>query len=107
MANENNEQVKEEIRKIIQYVQGLNNKDTDSIRENIELVLQTEGYAVRQMPKYKLSPSDLGLIREAIQQNRKMLCFYFYAGLIKMLCFPPPPSVSREYLRRLCPVPLP
>ena len=46
------------------------------MEENIELYMQTEGYAVRQMPQYKVSPSIMELIRDAIHNSKMLFGIY-------------------------------
>ena len=64
-----NKEMKEELGKTIEKIKSLNRKNINSLENNIELILQTEGYAVRQMPQYKIDLSTLDTIREAIQKS--------------------------------------
>ena len=62
-----NREMKEELNKTVEKIKALNRKTIKSVEENIELFMQTEGYAVRQMPKYKIDLNTLSTIREGIQ----------------------------------------
>lgn len=62
-----NKEMKEELNKTVEKIKALNRKTIKSTEENIELFLETEGYAIRQMPKYKIDLNTLNVIREGIQ----------------------------------------
>ena len=64
-----NKEMKEELGKTVEKIKSLARKNLSSVENNIELFMQTEGYAVRQMPQYKISLTVIELIREALQQN--------------------------------------
>ena len=74
----NNEQIKNELKKTIKSIKAINNKKPkyDAVKDNIELILQTEGYAVRPTPKCTLKPENIVKLREAIMYNKKISCFY-------------------------------
>lgn len=67
-----NKEMKEELGKTIEKIKSFNRKSINNLETNIELFMQTEGYAVRQMPQYKISLETLNIIREAVQ-NSKMV----------------------------------
>ena len=64
-----NKELKEELTKTIEKLKTLSRKNLNSIENNIELIMQTEGYAIRQMPKYKIDLRTLEIIRNAIQNS--------------------------------------
>ena len=64
-----NKELKDELSKTIEKLKSLSRKNLNSIENNIELILQTEGYAIRQMPKYKIDINTLEIIRTAIQNS--------------------------------------
>lgn len=64
-----NKEMKEELGRTVEKIKSLNRKNLNSVENNIELILQTEGYAIRQMPKYKIDINTLEVIREAIQKS--------------------------------------
>lgn len=64
-----NKELKEELSKTVEKIKSLNNKNLNSIENNIEIIMQTEGYAIRQMPKYKIDVKTLNIIRLAIQNS--------------------------------------
>lgn len=63
-----NKELKNELSKTIEKIKALGKKNKNSIENNIELFMQTEGYAIRQMPQYKISQDTLITIREGVQQ---------------------------------------
>lgn len=71
-----NKEMKEELGKTVEKIKAFNKKHETSIENNIELYMQTEGYAVRQMPQYKISLETLEVIREAVQHSRMVKGIY-------------------------------
>ena len=71
-----NKELKEELAKTIEKIKAFNRKTNTSAENNIELYLQTEGYAVRQMPQYKISVQTVEIIRNALQQSKKVEGIY-------------------------------
>ena len=67
-----NKELKEELGKTVEKIKTLNKKNINNIENNIELIMQTEGYAVRQMPQHKIDINSLEIIRNAIH-NRKIV----------------------------------
>ncbi len=65
-----NKELKEELGKTIEKIKAFNRKNINSLENNIELILQTEGYAVRQMPQYKIGIDTLSTVREAVQYSK-------------------------------------
>ena len=71
-----NKEMKEELGKTVEKIKAFNRKHTSSVENDIELFMQTEGYAVRQMPQYKISLETLEVIREAVQQSKVVTGIY-------------------------------
>ncbi len=71
-----NKEMKEELGKTIEKLKSLNKKHSLPLENNIELYMQTEGYAVRQMPQYKISLEALEVIREAVQHSKMVTGIY-------------------------------
>ncbi len=71
-----NRELKEELGKTVEKIKSLARKNLNSVEDNIELFMQTEGYAVRQMPQYKISFSTLEVIRDAIQHSKIVTGIY-------------------------------
>ena len=71
-----NKEMKEELGKTVEKLKSLNRKHTLPLENNIELYMQTEGYAVRQMPQYKISLKTLEVIREAVQHSKMVIGIY-------------------------------
>ena len=71
-----NKEMKEELGKTVEKLKSLNRKHSIPLENNIELYMQTEGYAVRQMPQYKISLETLEVIREAVQHSKMVTGIY-------------------------------
>lgn len=71
-----NKEMKEELGKTVEKLKSLNRKHALPLENNIELYMQTEGYAVRQMPQYKISLETLEIIREAVQHSKMVTGIY-------------------------------
>ena len=71
-----NKEVKEELQKTVDKIKLLSQKRNNSIENNIELFMQTEGYAVRQMPQYKMNLEHLGIVREALKESKIITAKY-------------------------------
>lgn len=71
-----NKEMKEELGKTVEKLKSLNRKHPLPLENNIELYMQTEGYAVRQMPQYKISLKTLEVIREAVQHSKMVTGIY-------------------------------
>lgn len=71
-----NKEMKDELGKTIEKLKSLNRKHSIPLENNIELYMQTEGYAVRQMPQYKISLETLEVIREAVQHSKMVTGIY-------------------------------
>jgi len=71
-----NKELKKELTDTITKIKALANKRQNNAEENIELFMQTEGYAVRQMPQYSIDLNTLEIIRKALQTSRKVTGIY-------------------------------
>ncbi len=71
-----NKEMKAELAKTVEKIKTFNRKNANSLETNIELYMQTEGYAVRQMPQYKISIETLEIIREAVQHSKMVNGIY-------------------------------
>lgn len=67
-----NHQLSEELGKTIEKIKLLNRKNINNLQNKIEMILQTEGLAVRQLPQYKIEPIVFEKVRKAIN-NTKIL----------------------------------
>ena len=65
-----NKEMKEELGKTVEKIKSFSRKNISNLENNIELIMQTEGYAVRQMPQYKISLETLDVIRNAVQNSQ-------------------------------------
>lgn len=71
-----NKELKNELGKTIEKLKTFYRKHAATVENNIELYMQTEGYAVRQMPQYKISINTLEVIREAVQHSKVVTGIY-------------------------------
>ena len=71
-----NKELKDELSKTVEKMKSLNRKNISSVENNIELIMQTEGYAIRQMPQYKINIKTLDIIREAVQTSKMVTGIY-------------------------------
>ena len=69
-------EIKEELHDITTKIKALSKKSLSTAEERIELILQTEGYAVRQVPHYKINTEVLETIREAIENSKQLEGIY-------------------------------
>ena len=65
-----NKEAKKALASAIEKMQSLSRKNATKIKNDVELYLQTEGYAVRQMPQYKIDIQTLEIIRDAVQHSK-------------------------------------
>ena len=71
-----NKELKAELSRTLEKIKSLSRKNLCTVQNNIELFLQTEGYAVRQMPQYKISIEAVETIRMAMQSSKKVKAVY-------------------------------
>lgn len=71
-----NKELKKELNNTITKIKALTNKRQTNAEENIELFMQTEGYAVRQMPQYSINLDILNIIRKALQSSKVVTGIY-------------------------------
>ena len=71
-----NKEMKEELSKTIEKIKALNKKNALNIENTVELYMQTEGYAIRQMPQYKIDIKTIELIRDALQHSKVVQGIY-------------------------------
>ena len=65
-----------EIEDIIIKMKALKHKFTKIDDEKIELILQSEGYAIRQTQNFKIDLEQVSVIREAIKEKKKLQAEY-------------------------------
>lgn len=71
-----NKELKSELRQTIEKIKALNKKNSNTAEKEIELYMQTEGYAVRQMPQYKVNLKSLNVIRAGVQFSKMVTGIY-------------------------------
>lgn len=65
-----------EIENIIIKMKALKHKFTKIDDEKIELILQSEGYAIRQTQNFKVDLAQVSVIRQAIKEKKKLQAEY-------------------------------
>ena len=63
---------KKDLSTITNKIKTLNQKKLNSLEQEIEFILNCEGYAVKQSPNYKIDLSSISTIREAIRGSFKL-----------------------------------
>ena len=71
-----NQDTKNELQKTIEKLKAFSKKKLPKIENRVDLILQTEGYAVRQMPQYKIDTEVLNTIRTALQNSIRVTGIY-------------------------------
>ena len=71
-----NKEMKKELGKTVEKIKAFNRKHISSVEDNIELYMQTEGYAIRQMPQYKINLNIIEVIRDALQHSKVVKGIY-------------------------------
>jgi len=68
----------------IEKIRAFSRRNITKIDNSIEILMQTEGFAVRQMPKFNIDLNFLSTIREAMKTNKKITAEY--NGKSRLLC---------------------
>lgn len=71
-----NKEAKQALTKAIEKMKAINRKGHRNIEGDVAIYLQTEGYAVRQMPQYKISLEIIDVIREALHYSKMVTGIY-------------------------------
>lgn len=71
-----NKEAKEAMARAVEKMKSLSRKSGRKLENEIELYMQTEGYAVRQMPQYKIDLKTLDVVREALQNSKMVTGIY-------------------------------
>lgn len=71
-----NKEMKKELQQTVDKLKAFSRKNINSLETNIELYMQTEGYAVRQTPQYNIDLKVLDVIRHALQMNTEVCGIY-------------------------------
>lgn len=65
-----NSKVKDELLRIIEKIKVvMNRKNLPDLHANLELLMRTEGFAVRQTPQFNIEPCVFDIIRKAIKNS--------------------------------------
>lgn len=71
-----NSKLSDNIEKSIEKLKALSRKSNLNFQNDIELIMQTEGLAIRQKPQYKINIENFEKIRKAIQKSIILNCTY-------------------------------
>jgi len=86
---------------IIRKLKVVNKKDTSSIETDVEALLEAEGFAIRQYPRFKINKDFLEVIREGIKSFKKLEIEYQPKDKEKYTCIIHPYGVlygEKHYL---------
>ena len=72
----NNGKSLETLDKTIEKLKAVTTKHHTSIEDEIEMLLHTEGFAIRQKPNYHIDISVLAIVRDAIQNSKIITGIY-------------------------------
>ena len=64
------------LEKIIEKIEALNNKNNIDIKDKIELIMQTQGFCIKQAPNYKIKPEFFEAIKDSIGKSCKLNAIY-------------------------------
>jgi predicted DNA-binding transcriptional regulator YafY len=64
------------IKSIENKIKAFSRKQNYNVEDKIELILKSEGIAVSQKPSYKIDTSIFELVRQAINENKKLKVLY-------------------------------
>src|SRR5574344_488583 len=73
---EMNSDIKENLTHVVTKLKSLNRKDLRRINRDIELLLQTEGFAIRQGESFKIDKQLFEIVRACLKTNKKLECTY-------------------------------
>jgi len=68
--------IKTEIKTVVEKMKSLTFDNYSATQSQIELYLQTEGFAVRQMPDYNIDLNTMDIVREGIRFSKKIEGIY-------------------------------
>ncbi len=89
------------LNEIIRKLKVVNKKDTATIETDVEALLEAEGFAIRQYPRFKMNKEVLEIIREAIKSFKKLEIEYQPKDKEKYTCIVHPYGVlygEKHYL---------
>lgn len=71
-----NKEAKQALSKAVEKMKAINRKGKRDIENDVAIYLQTEGYAVRQMPQYKISLETIDVMRGALHHSKMVTGIY-------------------------------
>ena len=71
-----NKEAKAAMSRAVEKMKSLSRRSGHKLENEVELYMQTEGYAVRQMPQYKIDIKTLDVIRNAVQNSKVVTGIY-------------------------------
>lgn len=76
LKNNCDELTGKDLQSVITKIKALNRRHIGKLEDEIELLLQSEGCAVRQAPVYKFDLNNVSVIRQGIKENFKISAEY-------------------------------
>ena len=71
-----NKELKLQLGKTIEKLQAINSKSNLTDEENIKLLMETQGHAIRQIPQYKIDVETFVEVKNALCQNKMLEGIY-------------------------------
>jgi len=71
-----NKELKNQLKKTVEKLKVLKNKSNLSNEENLRFLMQSQGFAVRQAPQYKINFEYIEEIKNALIENKKLCGIY-------------------------------
>lgn len=65
-----NKELKLQLQKTIDKIKAISVKNNISDEDKIKLIMQTQGYAIKQLPKYKIDISTYEIVKNALNKNK-------------------------------------
>lgn len=75
-AERNLEANAELLESILTKIKAFSKKSLDKIENELEILLQAQGYAIKQVPHYTIDLNNLSLIKDAIKNSKKISACY-------------------------------
>ena len=64
-----NSEIADRLKKILEKIEALNNKNSVNLEDKIELLMQTQGFCVRQAPSYKIDSNIFEIVKNSIENS--------------------------------------
>lgn len=71
-----NKDISNILEKITEKIEALNNKNKINITNKIELLMQTQGFCIKQAPSFKINPIYFEAVKNSIEKSYKLEAVY-------------------------------